>query len=585
MRSKLKIGVIFTVFLTFFLFDYSKLAIANVSEIEYESPSFVDTEYDGEGNNDSEDTGDSRSWFEKLLDDVRGWGGDARDYVLDQWGEFQDWSSDRWGEFTDWAGNAWDTSTEWLGDRLTDIGDFFVWVWEHEWVQVVVGAVISTGVILGGLFLFGTPIGWGIVAVVAAGSLIGGGIYWLMSGDNFNFWGSLASSFGGGLLGLGIYGGVVSGLFATAWRFAGGIVSKAVVASRAFIADAIVKARLYGPIIATKFRTVVASIGSSIKAVVGAIGRGLSRAGTFISTKLASVPWKTFLTKAAWGAGGGVVFNTFNYLAGTPVDEIVWRELFIEVTVGAVSGAILSPFLAVQNITKWGVGFITAYAGFENFWIEGWKNGEWKWENILTGAAAAAVLGFATKYVDIGKYYGRLKDAIIGRNAPLELVDEVIIDNITNPIEDRIKSELDKLVDMDKEPNLSDSQPDPEPDPKPEPQPDPKPDPKPEPQPDPKPEPQPDPKPEPQPDPKPEPKPEPQPDPKPEPKPEPQPDPKPEPNPGSDSKTGSEPIPDSSNGSDSVNDSEVHDKKSKHQPRQKSGRIIHNEPNPSFFDI
>ena len=46
----------------------TKLAVADVTDIEYDSPSFVKTDPTGSDQNDSEDTGDSRNWFEKLLD-------------------------------------------------------------------------------------------------------------------------------------------------------------------------------------------------------------------------------------------------------------------------------------------------------------------------------------------------------------------------------------------------------------------------------------------------------------------------------------------------------------------------------------
>ncbi|WP_218029696.1 hypothetical protein, partial [Sporosarcina luteola] len=479
MRGKLKIGVIFTVFLTFFLFDYSKLAIANVSDIEYDSPSFVDTEYEGEGNNDSEDTGDSRNWFEKLLDDLKEWGGDAKDYALDQWDNFKDWSSDKWDEFKGWAGDAWDSTTDWLGDRLTDIGNFFEWVWDHEWVQVVVGAVISTGVIIGGLLLVGTPVGWGILAIVGAGSLIGGGIYWLMSGDDFNFWGSLGSSFLGGLAGLGLYAGVTSGLFATIGGALRGHAIRAFAASRVFILDGLVKARLYGSLgaalIKRNIMTRVGAVWTSIKGagafVASKIGAGwaaIKAVGASIASKLAPNGLMAFLRLMGKSAAIGAGFSGATYLGLTPPEDWSLKGFLIDVAFGGISGAILSPVFSMAKITSKTVAFLVGYAGLENLVYERVLTGEWSWENALIGSLAGFLVVKGVAPI-LNAVTDKLKKIpFFGLDGAANTVDDIVMDNMTKPFGTEIREKLGEIGDQISDFIDSNSNSDPQPEPQPQ---------------------------------------------------------------------------------------------------------------------
>ncbi len=212
MGRNIKIGVLIAVFLTCFFMNDTKLAVADVTDIEYDSPSFVKTDPTELEQNDSADTGDSRNWFEKLLDNYedKNWTMPKSTYKMNgrslKIGPMKNGRTLKNG-----LPKHWTKRQNGFWDGLNAIGDFFVAVWENEWVQVVVGAVVATGVIIGGLLLVGTPIGWGVLAVVGGGALLGGGIYKLVAGDNFSFLGSLLSSFGGGLAGLGIFAGITSG--------------------------------------------------------------------------------------------------------------------------------------------------------------------------------------------------------------------------------------------------------------------------------------------------------------------------------------------------------------------------------------
>ena len=447
-------------------------------------------------------------------------------------------------------------------DGLNAVGDFFVAVWENEWVQVVVGAVVATGAIIGGLLLFGTPIGWGVLAVVGGGALLGGAIYKLVAGDNFSFLGSILSSFGGGLAGLGIFAGITSGFFATAGN-----------ASRIFLANNFVKARLWGSLAAAVIRQNLANSwatfmlhtrvgfsmwGAKIASGAAYLGSQAARFGAFLTSKIAPLGWKIWARNAGFAGSMGAFFNGYLYVATTSKGEWAWKDFLIETVIGGASGVLLSPFLVVEKLTTGAKIFLTSYAGMENFLIEGLKSGEWTWQSAAIGAVAGLfVVSVVSPLLTNGRKL--LKGLFNGGKTDLNTVDDIFVDNMTKPFGADMRSDLNDIFDkydingQNEGKDVSDHKPkqdlqieskqtpdmdsklEPQPDSKPEPQPDPKPepqpDPKPEPQPDPKPEPQPDPKPEPQPDPKPEPQPDPKPEPQPDPKPEPQPDPKPEPQP------------------------------------------------------
>ena len=163
MGRNIKVGVLIAVFLTCFLMNNTKLAVADVTDIDMTLLRSLKRTLQDRDQNDSEDTGDSRNWFEKLLDLAEKKWDDAKEYIQDEWEKFKDWSYEKWEDFKEWAPEAWDKATDLFWDGLNAIGDFFVAVWENEWVQVVVGAVVATGAIIGGLLLFGTPIGWGFL--------------------------------------------------------------------------------------------------------------------------------------------------------------------------------------------------------------------------------------------------------------------------------------------------------------------------------------------------------------------------------------------------------------------------------------
>ncbi len=580
MGRNLKVGVLIAVFFTCFLLKDTKLAVADVTDIEYDSPSFVKTDPAGSDQNDSADTGDNRNWFERLLDDIKDKIYDVGEYIQDEWEKFKDWSYEKWEDFKEWAPEAWDKAKDWIWDGLTAIGDFFVAVWENEWVQVVVGAVVATGVIIGGLLLVGTPIGWGIIAVVGGGALLGGGIYKLFAGDNFSFLGSLLSSLGGGLVGLGLFAGITSGFFAVAGN-----------ATRIFLVNNFVKARLWGSLAVaivrqnlvnswTTFmlhtRVGLSMWGAKIASGAAYLGSQIARFGAFLASKIAPQGWKIWARNAGLAGTMGAFFNGYLYFATTSPEERAWKDLLIETAIGGVSGVLLSPFLLVQTLKTGGKIFLAGYAGLENFLIEGLKSGEWTWQSAVIGAAAGLFVGYVVSPM-LTNGTKLWKGLLNGGRTDLHTVDDILVDNATKPFGADMRSDLNEIFDkydinsqnggkdvsdhkLRPDPQIEpkqtpdmDPRPEPQPDPKPELQPDPKPepqpDPKPEPQPDPKPEPQPDPKPEPQPDPKPDPKPEPQPDPKPEPqpdpKPEPQPDLNPEPQPD---KTPDEPVEDSNDG-------------------------------------
>ncbi|MEK5071564.1 hypothetical protein [Sporosarcina sp. FSL K6-1508] len=554
MKHRLKIGALVAVFITLLFSNFSNTTLADVTEIDYDSPSFVETDNQELDNNNSADTGDSRNWFEKLLDKIKDKAYDGTEYLLGEWEKFEDWSAEKWKDFKEWVPGAWDITKEWVWGVIEDVGDFFVWVWENEWVQVVVGAVVATGVVIGGLLLIGTPIGWGILAVVGGGALLAGGIYKLFAGDNFSFLGSLSWSLLGGLSGLGIYAGVTSGFFALVGGTLRTTAMRGFAASRIFILDGLVKLRLMGSLVTVLVKrkiiggwtaavawakSGVSLLGNKIVSGWAYVSSQIARAFGAVTSKIAPYGWKALASMAAKSGLFGAGFNAWLYLALTPVSERNLKHLLIDTVIGGISGVLLSPFLYLEKMTKGAYAFLSGYAGMENFLAEGIKNGTWLWENIVIGAVAGAiVIRGASPYLSKGTQ--ALKNLVMGEKIPLSKIDDIIIDNATKPFSSEIRSELNDKINPN---DIPDSKPEPQPDPKPEPQPDPKPepqpDPKPEPQPDSKPEPQPDPKPEPQPDskpePQPDPKPEPQPDPKPEPqpdsKPEPQPDPKPEPQP------------------------------------------------------
>jgi len=557
LKHRLKIGALLAVFITLLFSNLSNSTLADVTEIDYDSPSFVETDNQELDNNNSADTGDSRNWFEKLLDKIKEKAYDGKEYLLSEWDKFGDWSAEKWKDFKEWVPGAWDKTKEWTWNGIEAVGDFFVWVWENEWVQVVVGAVVATGVVIGVLLLIGTPVGWGILAIVGGGALLGGGIYKLLAGDNFSFLGSLSWSLIGGLSGLGIYAGVTSGFFALVGGTIRTAAMRGVAASRLFILDGLVKLRLMGSLVSVLVKRKIIGGWSFVvawaKSSVSLLGNKIVSGWTFVSTQVASgwafvssqiaraagaitakvapYGWKALASVAAKSGLFGAGFNAWLYLSTTPDSERNLKHLLIDTVIGGISGALLSPFLYMEKMTVGAFAFLSGYAGVENFLAEGFKNGTWLWENIVIGAVAGAIV-IRGASIYLGKGMQALKNLVLGEKIPLSKIDDIIVDNVTKPLSAKIRSELNDIINPS---DVPDPKPEPQPDPKPEPQPDPKPepqpDPKPEPQPDPKPEPQPDPKPEPQPDPKPEPQPDPKPEPQPDPKPEPQPDPKPEPQP------------------------------------------------------
>ena len=557
MGRNIKIGVLIAVFLTCFLINDTKFAVADVTDIEYDSPSFVKTDPIELEQNDSSDTGDSRNWFEKLLDDIKDKIYDLGEYIQDEIEKFKEW-----------APGALDELKDRFFEGLDAIGDFFVSVWENEWVQVVVGAVVATGAIIGVLFLVGTPIGWGVLAVVGGGALLGGGIYKLIAGDNFTFWGSLLSSVGGGLAGYGIYAGLASGLF-TVTNF--------------------VKARLWGSMAVALIRQNLVNswatlmlytkvglrmYGASIASGATYLGTQIARFGSFLASKIAPQGWKIFARNAGLAGTMGAFFNGYLYFATTAPGDRAWKDFLIETAIGGASGILLSPFLLVKTLKTGGKLFLAGYAGLENFLIEGLKSGEWTWQSAAIGVAAGLFVGYVVSPM-LTNGTKLLKGLLNGGKTDLNTVDDILVDNATKKFGADMRTDINDIFDnydinsgnggkdvsdhklrpdpqiepkqtpdMDPKPEPQpdakpesqlDPRPEPQPDPKPEPQPDAKPesqlDPRPEPQPDPRPEPQPDPKPEPQPDAKPEPQPDAKPEPQPDAKPEPQPDAKPEPQP------------------------------------------------------
>ena len=156
MKHWLKIGVLLAVFITLLFSNLSNTTLADVTEIDYDSPSFVETDHQELDDNNSADTGDSRNWFEKLLDKIKDKAYDGKEYLLGEWDKFSDWSAEKWQDFKEWVPGAWDKTKEWAWNGIEAVGDFFVWVWENEWVQVVVGAVVATAVVIGVLLLIGT---------------------------------------------------------------------------------------------------------------------------------------------------------------------------------------------------------------------------------------------------------------------------------------------------------------------------------------------------------------------------------------------------------------------------------------------
>ena len=92
----LKVGVLIAVFLTCFLMNNTKLAVADVTDIEYRLSFVRQNGPHRSDQNVSEDTGDSRNWFEKLLDLAEKKWDDAKEYIQDEWEKFKDWSYEKW---------------------------------------------------------------------------------------------------------------------------------------------------------------------------------------------------------------------------------------------------------------------------------------------------------------------------------------------------------------------------------------------------------------------------------------------------------------------------------------------------------
>ena len=139
----------------------------------------------------------------------------------------------------------------------------------------------------------------------------------------------------------------------------------------------------------------------------------IARAAAAFTAKVAPYGWKALASVAAKAGFFGAGFNAWLYLLTTPESEVNLKHLLIETVIGGISGALLSPFLYMEKMTVGAYAFLSGYAGLENFFAEGFKNGTWLWENILIGAVAGAIVIKGAELY-LGKGMQALKNLVHG---------------------------------------------------------------------------------------------------------------------------------------------------------------------------
>ena len=258
------------------------------------------------------------------------------------------------------------------------------------------------------------------------------------------------SSFGGGLAGLGIFAGITSGFFATAGN-----------ASRIFLANNFVKARLWGSLAAAVIRQNLVNswatfmlhtrVGLSMwgAKIASSAASWFSRArfGAFLTSKNCPARMEDMGEKCRVRWFNGCIFQWLPLCCHTtsPEDR-AWKDFLIETVIGGASGVLLSPFLLVKTLKTGGKLFLAGYAGLENFLIEGLKTGEWTWHSAAIGVAAGIFVGYVVSPM-LTNGMKLLKGLFNGGKTDLNTLDDIIVDNITKPFGADMRSDLNDIFD------------------------------------------------------------------------------------------------------------------------------------------
>ena len=433
----------------------SHSATANVSEVETDPITINKTEVTDSTVGGGKGDAGELPWWKKLFNKI----GDIKDSTIDglkdfgksiadgfkefkgwagdRWDEFTDWASDKWNKFTDWAGNTWDAVTNWFAN--------------NKWAQTILAAIIAIGVILGGIAILAAlgvvgAISLAVVAVVAVGALIGAFVYQWIAGDSYSFWGALGSAGLGGLLG---YIGFATGAFATAFAW---LKNKAVPAALSWMKNTA------WPWIVGKGQAALNWIRTTAWPWV--LGKGRA-AWTWMKT--AAWPWLRGKAIAGWswlkGKGltlwsslkgfyttsnlikfilKGAYFGFFGGAAGSVISNLFSGEEFTiwgilqDAVIGGIGGALMGPIMLSGQTIGWSIiGVIGIYGGMENLIVEGVRDGEWTFENFLTGLL---ISGASAKFI-----------GLFVEKALKDLNNDHINETVIKGVEETIKWGYDEL--------------------------------------------------------------------------------------------------------------------------------------------
>lgn len=367
-------------------------AIADVDDVITDNGGINKTDPSDGSDESAGGGGDDVPWWEEAWDKVVDVGSDWKDQlgeigkdISNEWNDFLDSSEQVFSDVSDWFDTKWNEAGDWIDTKWNEAGD---WLDKNKWAQTLIAAVIATVVIvavIAGLVALGVvgAISIAVVAVIAVGAIAGGFIYQWIAGDDYSFWGALGSSTVGGILG---YLGMASGAFASAW---GWLRATAWPAVQGWVRNTAVPwivgkwqagvnwARTVAfPFIRTKFTAGVNFVRTKFTA-----GMNWVRTTAFPWIRTKAIAGWNFL-KANYTFGnifkgmkiGGFISGAASATTGILTGDFNLIDVAVDTFVGAISGGILGPYMAVQtSLSGLSIASLSVYGGLESTLGDGLK--------------------------------------------------------------------------------------------------------------------------------------------------------------------------------------------------------------------
>jgi hypothetical protein len=467
------------------LFIPLQSAIADVDDVITENGGINETNPSDGSDESAGGGGDDVPWWKEALDTVVDIGVDLKDQLTDigkdisnEWNDFLDSSEEFFSDVSDWFDTKWNEAGDWIQQKWNEAGD---WLDKNKWAQTIIAAVIATVVIVAvvaGLATLGVigAISLAVVVVIGVGALAGGFIYQWIAGDDYSFLGALGSSTVGGILG---YLGMVSGAFAsaggwlrgTAWPAVQGWVRNTAVPwiTGKWQAGVNWVRTVAIPFIRTKFSTGVNFVRTKFT-----VGMNWMRTTAFpwMRTKVIA-GWNFF--KANYTIGnifksmkiGGFISGAASATTGILTGDFNLIDVAVDTFVGALTGGILGPYMAVQtSLSGISIASLSLYGGLESTLGDGLKemskfiiddNMSWgeafekaDWLNPKNFILGSVIGGLALKF--LGPFLERfttVKQEVLdyGGKTFEELVKKgtgVTVDNINEQIDNWTTNETPK---------------------------------------------------------------------------------------------------------------------------------------------